>query len=94
MKAKKHKPKFEFRTLIRRGRLDETMMSAGVGGEFFDAFSKAIFDREMTTSYASYPLPENFALLLSRTHLAQKFMLATNTAQPGRQFKIFVQLFS
>ena len=61
--------------------------------EFFEAFSKAIFvGKETTPGLSFYPVPENFAILLSRTHLtdefkwATKFEWGTQFAHQGRQF--------
>ena len=55
-----------------------------VSGDFFEAYSKAIFGEDMKFHDASYPLPENLALLLSRTHLVHKFEWATDFSPPGK----------
>ena len=61
-------------------------MIPDVHGDFFAAFSKTVFGDDMTLNNASYPLPENFALLLSRTHLAHQFEWDTRFSPPGKQF--------
>ena len=59
--------------------------------EFFEAFSKTIFSgKETTPGLTFYPMPENFALLLSRTHLTDEFEWSTKFAHPGRQFNIIL----
>ena len=61
-----------------------TDYSIGLTGNFFKAFSEAIFGEEILLT--RYPLPENFALLLSRSHLTHEFEWATSYPPPGRHF--------
>ena len=82
-----HWPKNDFGTLFNHfasRKQRRTEYNNSMTGNFFKAFSKAIFGEEILLT--RYPLPENFALLLSRSHLTHEFEWATSYPPPGRYF--------
>ena len=81
-----HWPKNDFGTLFNHFASRKQHPTEYVTGNFFKAFSKAIFGEEILLSNGTFPLPENFARLLSRSHLTHKFEWVTSFPPPGMHF--------